>query len=570
MRLWLIICLALCAMAPSSAQANWISQIAGTQDLYDLWGSGPNDLYAVGAAGAIYHSTNGGKDWNPENSGVQEPLYTVWGSGPDNVYAAGDNGTILRSTDRGKTWLQLKSPQLIAFRAMEGFSNNDIYLVGDNGTILRSTDGENFLPQKSNVNTALQAIWGPNANQLYVVGDNGIILQSTNNGVTWSSLPSGTTEILRGIWGTSANNIFVVGYKTTILQSTDAGKTWRTIKSGGVEWLGCIWGANANNIFAVGAKGLLLHSTDGGQTFNTEKTASANPLYSIWGTSDVLVRIVGRNGTLLRPKLPDPTVTINAVTPGARIFIDTVEQSGVSVTKQLAPGTHQIVIKNDNDLFEEYSEVITVDEGEIRSFDFANAPVKLYSLSIANPPDIKGAEVFVDGVLKGKTPIVIEGLRARPYKIVIRAPGYDDDAQLIDVKENLVSLQPKLTLTTKLPDWATTESIDRYKKITTISGAGFAVVTAVLWGVTLAQVNELNNDEPIPFNTDTDTSVSGRSAELNTALQRGSRTAAFADGATLFSITLFSGRFFIPRIIDRRAKKEMAKTKPQPKAEAPK
>src|SRR5207247_5163759 len=47
-----------------------------------IWGSGPNDIYAVGHNGnaaAIYHSTGDG-NWVAQTTGVNGDLYCLWGS----------------------------------------------------------------------------------------------------------------------------------------------------------------------------------------------------------------------------------------------------------------------------------------------------------------------------------------------------------------------------------------------------------------------------------------------------------------------------------------------------------
>ena len=54
-----------------------------------MWGSGPNDVFAVGANGTILHSTNDGASWHAQTSGTTQTLYGVWGSGPNDVFAVG-------------------------------------------------------------------------------------------------------------------------------------------------------------------------------------------------------------------------------------------------------------------------------------------------------------------------------------------------------------------------------------------------------------------------------------------------------------------------------------------------
>ena len=64
-----------------------------------VWGSGANDIYAVGnlsgmsPGGQIVHSTDG-TNWTPL-AGNFPLLWTVWGVSAKNVYAAGASGAIL-------------------------------------------------------------------------------------------------------------------------------------------------------------------------------------------------------------------------------------------------------------------------------------------------------------------------------------------------------------------------------------------------------------------------------------------------------------------------------------------
>ncbi|MDP6586454.1 MAG: hypothetical protein QF535_17505 [Anaerolineales bacterium] len=62
------------------------------------------------------------------------------------------------------------------------------------------------------------------------VGSNGTIVKSTNNGASWSSSSSGTSETLWGV--TFGNNIFMaVGNGGTIVKSTDNGTNWSSLNS---------------------------------------------------------------------------------------------------------------------------------------------------------------------------------------------------------------------------------------------------------------------------------------------------------------------------------------------------
>jgi len=48
--------------------------------LYGVWGSGPDDVWAVGMMGTLLHRTEGG--WVLMDSGTDENLKGIWGRGP--------------------------------------------------------------------------------------------------------------------------------------------------------------------------------------------------------------------------------------------------------------------------------------------------------------------------------------------------------------------------------------------------------------------------------------------------------------------------------------------------------
>ena len=103
--------------------------------LHGVWGSGPNDVWAVGGDG------NGdgitlhwdGTAWTAVSSGTMYDLIRVWGSGANDVWAVGDVGTILHWD--GSAWTSASSGTTFALFGVWGSGANDVWAVGD-GTIL--------------------------------------------------------------------------------------------------------------------------------------------------------------------------------------------------------------------------------------------------------------------------------------------------------------------------------------------------------------------------------------------------------------------------------------------------
>src|SRR5262249_33958018 len=82
-------------------------QTSGTLvTLHKIWGSSPRDLYVVGDAGTILHSTGNGV-WSAQSPGGKD-LLGVWGSSASDLYAVGDGGVIWHSTGDGQ-WTQQTS-----------------------------------------------------------------------------------------------------------------------------------------------------------------------------------------------------------------------------------------------------------------------------------------------------------------------------------------------------------------------------------------------------------------------------------------------------------------------------
>jgi hypothetical protein len=66
----------------------WSTSTAAFQtDLLGVWGSGPNDVWAVSLYAAILHWN--GTAWSSTNYPAMD-LHGVWGSGPDDVWTVGD------------------------------------------------------------------------------------------------------------------------------------------------------------------------------------------------------------------------------------------------------------------------------------------------------------------------------------------------------------------------------------------------------------------------------------------------------------------------------------------------
>ena len=278
----------------------WTAQTSGTGSyLSDIWGTGPNDVYAVGSSGAIVHSKNG-VSWTPFfNSPTTADLNSVWGSSMSDVYVVGASGGIWRTADQGGTWTKQSSGTSANLYRVWGSGGGDIFVVGSAGTILHTTDsGTTWKPLTSGTAQDLFAVWGPGQNDVYAAGTSGVVLHS--GGGAWSvQHSSNINDRLTTISGTSMTNVFTAN-PGLLFQSTGNG-TWVDVK-GRLNRAGIyrLW-SYGDSIWGVeGISGTSIYqSLDDGTTWSQLPTMSAAALDGIWGTSPTNIYVVGSGGTIL-------------------------------------------------------------------------------------------------------------------------------------------------------------------------------------------------------------------------------------------------------------------------------
>jgi hypothetical protein len=207
-----------------------------------VWGSGPNDVWAVGSW-ALYPDPRcmgihvgiirwNGTAWSWTGDGLGPSSVgqrAIWGSGPDDVWVLG--GKALRWD--GSAWTAMLSSMFSPMNAVWGSGPNDVWLVGGQpgnpGPIsYLHYDGASFDPDPPLSPYAPLGLWGTSANDVFAVGEAGMILHY--DGASWVTMASGTGEVLYGVWGSSATDVFAVGAAGTILHYD--GTTWSTMGAG--------------------------------------------------------------------------------------------------------------------------------------------------------------------------------------------------------------------------------------------------------------------------------------------------------------------------------------------------
>ncbi len=288
--------------------------------------------WAVGDQGVVWHTPDGGKNWERQITGTRASLRSVhfltpycgWIVGRTTLpNGAGTSGTVLFTDDCGATWKELSSGVLPGLNTVKFFSETSGIACGDgsdlvsSGVFITKDGGKSWTPVRGPRATSwvgsdfnalnygvLGGVWskastlrdgtiaageldnlnGRSVNGINLQGKSavaacsgGVVLLSDNGGTKWSvanlGLPAEVLECLdlRTV-SRSGDSIWIAGRPgSVVLRSQDAGKTWGLCKTGWATPIRSLCAASATELFAVGDLGTILKSSDAGTTWKPQK-----------------------------------------------------------------------------------------------------------------------------------------------------------------------------------------------------------------------------------------------------------------------------------------------------------
>ena len=267
---------------------SWVSLTgAGSDRLNSDYFIDSNTGWIVGNDGKIFKTTNGGTSWSTQISGVTDPLYSVYFINSSTGWISGEDNTILKTTNGGSSWIFLqgvfpKSVESIYFTDENNGCAAGIDYNGSNyfGVIIKTTDGgTNWTNQWSG--NWLLSIHFTDSNNGWAAGA-GIILKTTDGGTSWNTQITGTSYQLYSIHFSNSNFGWASGYDGStssgiILNTTNGGIIWNSNLIEADTFLYSIHFADLNYGWAVGENGTILHTTNGGVSFVEEEQIDEVP-----------------------------------------------------------------------------------------------------------------------------------------------------------------------------------------------------------------------------------------------------------------------------------------------------
>lgn len=329
-----------CAVSCDDGAMCMVVGAVGTQyALTSIWGSGANDIWAVGSGGTIVHWDGSG--WVRTPSGTAETFTAVYGTGAKDVYALARFADIRHSDGFAgdtTTWTPLAIAERfknvgVRARAAWGTSPEELYVGGDyihdydwvyevelgkwnlwrredvdGGIDLAGVEPTGDMFVTPQVLPTIRALWGTSATDLWALTDrapyaqwgpggaNGGSVHRTANpdGGTplWVAVNTQTTTGLKGLHGTSKDDVWAVGAGGAIRHFAAGQYSWAIVDSPVTEDLNCVWAIAPDDAWIVGNGGTILHYDGKAWTsapVQWPRGIDTPSLYGVWasGPNDV-------------------------------------------------------------------------------------------------------------------------------------------------------------------------------------------------------------------------------------------------------------------------------------------
>ncbi|MCD4696081.1 MAG: IPT/TIG domain-containing protein [Bacteroidales bacterium] len=288
---------------------NWSVVLTGVGGLYDVTFVDQNTGIAVGDAGGIYTTSDGGYSWDQASSNTTQNLRGVSFGNSNTCYAVGYYETILKSTDAGYSWNLLSGGTIdYTFNAVCFIDESIGYIAGDNSVLYTEDGGTNWEDRSPSYGGSRIDIFFMDTIGFVVGG--GAIFHTENAGITWNHAQSGYyNTTYSGVHFITPYKGWVVGGLVSplgeahIAHTVDGGITYNPQPHGVQEELFDVHFVNEHGL-VVGANGTILQTSDGGENWQQENAGEPYFLRAVYLFESNAAIVVGyspgQGGKILR------------------------------------------------------------------------------------------------------------------------------------------------------------------------------------------------------------------------------------------------------------------------------
>lgn len=187
-----------------------------------LFAYDPYNMWVVVGGGYIYKSTDAGVTWSTQDAGVTTTSdYYAVHFATDRVGAAvGAAGAVAVTQDGGATWTLKTAPASTVLNAVHVIDSDHMWVAGANGRIYYTTDGGTTWASRDFANAGTGSVsairFAPYSTLFGIMvwnstGPVGTVYTTIDGGFTWTAETTPTNSGLNGVFACDANNYWVAG-----------------------------------------------------------------------------------------------------------------------------------------------------------------------------------------------------------------------------------------------------------------------------------------------------------------------------------------------------------------------
>jgi photosystem II stability/assembly factor-like uncharacterized protein len=288
--------------------------------------------WAVGAEGVVWHTIDGGKNWERQPTGVRASLqslhflnpYVGWVAGREELpHGRGSVGVLLSTHDGGQRWRRVTLNALPGLNRVRFVDTTTGFAAGDGSEdvptgLVKTTDGGKTwqpvpgprcaswlaadfqdaqsgalagawsqlaaLRQGNVIKVDIDQLGGRNLRALHLAGKRGVavgqgglvLLNENTDGLEWPIPDLGLPRSALAGWDfqavdTLGNHIWAAGRPgSVLLHSGDFGGTWEVVRTGQPLPIQGLFFLDEHRGWAVGEYGTILGTTDGGKSWQVQ------------------------------------------------------------------------------------------------------------------------------------------------------------------------------------------------------------------------------------------------------------------------------------------------------------
>jgi photosystem II stability/assembly factor-like uncharacterized protein len=221
----------------------WVNKFNQPSDSSYYKGNKYNSIYFINnsigfAAGwngfsnapMIVKTINGGINWNMPFLGSFAPVFgdsylnSIVFKDPMNGFAVGTAGMLMVTTDGGNTWTKRNLNLTLDLNSIIFIDINTGFIAGEE-IILKTIDGGITWTSKNTSNVTFTDIKFADSNTGYAAGYNGAIFKSTDNGNSWNRQNNFFSSIFRSIAVIDKDTVYIAA-NDYIYKTTSGGNFW--------------------------------------------------------------------------------------------------------------------------------------------------------------------------------------------------------------------------------------------------------------------------------------------------------------------------------------------------------